>query len=123
MINSISGGAMIHITNNSGGVMYVAPDSTNTRPPVQGELRVSGTDIQVFSNSAWTPMGGTIPQVNLNGTAISAITWASAQMLREDEWRRLAEKSVAVKDALEQHNNSIIEAREKLMVVVALASK
>lgn len=103
--------------------MYVAPDPTITRPPVQGEMRVIGHDIQVFSNSSWTSMGGTIPQVNLNGTAISAITWASAQMLREDEWRRLAEKNVTVQDALDQHNKSVSEAREKLMVVVALASK
>jgi len=123
MINGITGGAMIHIANTSGGVMYVAPDPTITRPPVQGELRVIGTDIQVFSNSAWTPMGGTIPQVNLNGTAISAITWASAQMLREDEWNRLAKKNITVQDALDQHRKSVSEAREKLMVVVALASK
>ncbi len=114
---------MIHITNPSGGVMYVAPDTTITRPPVQGEMRVIGHDIQVFSNSSWTPMGGTIPQVNLNSMAMSAITWASAQMLREDEWRQLAEKNVTVQDALDQHNKSVSEAREKLMVVVALASK
>jgi hypothetical protein len=103
--------------------MYVAPDPTITRPPVQGELRVIGTDIQVFSNSAWTPMGGTIPQVNLDSMAMSAITWASAQMLREDEWNRLAKKNITIQDALDQHNKLVSEAREKLMVVVALASK
>jgi hypothetical protein len=89
----------------------------------QGELRMSGFDLQVYNNHCWQEVSGTATNIELSSVAVSAIQWVILQMSKEDEYKRLAKNNITVKDALEQHDNSVTEAREKLMVVVALASK
>jgi hypothetical protein len=89
----------------------------------QGDLRMSGFDLQVYNNHCWQEVSGTATNIELSSVAVSAIQWVLLQMSKEDEYKRLAKNNITVKDALEQHDNSVTEAREKLMVVVALASK
>jgi hypothetical protein len=102
---------------------FVNPSSELPGQSKQGEVRMSGFELQVYNNHSWQAVPGTTPNVDLSSMAVSAIGWATLQMHKEDEYRRLAKNNITVKDALEQHDNSVIEAREKLMVVVALASK
>ena len=93
--------------------------NSNINNPMQGMLRISGNDMQVFDGSSWITVGGAYPSVSLNGAAAAAITWVQEKMAEEASIKELAAKHPAVADAL----NTINEAYDKLKVIVALTEE
>jgi hypothetical protein len=116
MIKSITGGNGIVVESGYSTMPYISQNNNN---PMQGMLRISGNDLQVFDGSTWIHVGGAFPSISLNGAAQSAINWAQSQMAEEASIKQLAEKHPAVADAV----NTINEAYNKLKVVVALTEE
>jgi hypothetical protein len=116
MIKNISGGNGIQVDGGYYTLPYINQNSQN---PMQGMLRISGSDLQVYDGSGWIGIGGAFPTVSLNGAAYSAIHWAQQKMAEEESVKKLAEKHPAVADAV----NTINEAYDKLKVVVALVEE
>ncbi len=116
MIKGISSGNGIQVEHGHFSFPYI---STNTSNPMQGMLRINGSDLQVFEGSSWISVGGAYPTVSLTGAAYSAIQWAQMKMAEEENIKKLAEKHPAVADAM----NTINEAYNKLKVIVALTEE
>jgi len=116
MIRSIIPGTGIQVDNGYFSFPYVNQNHSN---PMQGMIRISGNDLQVFDGSGWVTLGGAYPSISLNGAAQSAIMWAQQKMAEEESIKQLAEKHPAVADAM----NTINEAYDKLKVVVALTEE
>lgn len=116
MIGGITGGSGIVVEGGHSVMPYIP---TNTSNPMQGMLRVNGTNLEVFNGSSWTMLGTSYSTVSLNGAAQSAINWAQQKMHEEENLKKLAAKHPAVADAM----NTINEAYDRLRVVVALTEE
>lgn len=114
MLKGLTGGTNVVVNNNYTSMPYI---NTNTSNPMQGMLRVNGNDMQVFDGSTWLSVSGAYPTVELSGSANSAITWALHKMAEEEEYRKLAETSEAVKGAMA----NVALAQEQLKVIATLA--
>jgi hypothetical protein len=116
MIKNILGGNGIQVDGGYYSLPYINQNSQN---PMQGMLRISGSDLQVYDGNGWIGIGGGFPSVAMTGAAYSAIQWAQQKMNEEANIKVLAEKHPAVADVL----NTINEAYDKLKVVVALVEE
>lgn len=116
MIKSITGGNGIQVDSGFVSLPYINQNSSN---PLQGMLRINGSDLQVYDGSSWIMVGGAYPTISLNGSTQSAILWAQQKMAEEENIKRLVEKHPAVADAM----NTINEAYDKLKVIVALVEE
>lgn len=116
MIKGLSGGAYLNVMGGSTSVPYIG---SNTSNPMQGMVRINGSDLQVFDGSSWLSMGGSYATVDLNPDTQNILEWARKKMNEESEWIRLAEQNKSVAIALENLN----KAREQLMTVSILAKE
>jgi hypothetical protein len=116
MINSITGNNYIVVNHSYSTTPYVNQNSSN---PMQGMLRLNGSDMQVFDGTAWLSISASYPSIGLNGVAESAINWALTKMQEEAEFKKLAETSDAVKHAIEEVNL----AKERLKIIATLAKE
>jgi dipeptidase len=91
--------------------------SSNMSNPMQGMVRINGSEMEVFDGTAWIKIYMSDANVGLSGPANSAIDWAIQRMEEEKEWKKLAENNQAVKIALENLN----KAREQLSITAKLA--
>ena len=113
MINGIIGqGKHMYI---HGG--YASNPYVNMNNPSAGMMRFDGSNFQVYDGSAWLTISGTSATVGMSPNAESAIDWALRKMNEEEEFMRLAEKSKAVKLALDKVN----QAKAELKILSELA--
>ena len=116
MIKGLSGGAYLNVMGGSTSVPYV---NSNMNNPMQGMVRLNGSDLQVFDGNSWLSMGGSYATVDLTPDTQTIIEWARKKMNEEKEWQMLAEKNKSVAIALENLN----KAKEQLMTVTILAKE
>ena len=98
MIKGITGGQGIIAGGGSMSYPYIPQNSNN---PIQGMLRLSGQDMQVFDGSSWVTLNGSYASVSLDADTQSVIQWARAQQQMAFRRMELAEKNPALKKALE----------------------
>lgn len=91
--------------------------SHNPNNPIQGMLRINGSEMEVFDGSSWVRMYMSNADIGLNGPANDAISWAIKKMDEEKEWKRLSESNQAVKIALD----NLEKARQQLDITAKLA--
>jgi hypothetical protein len=117
MINSITGGHFVDITNNYQHSTYIPSNSGNV---MQGVLRISSNNtVEIYDGTAWQSVTTPSPQINLTDNAIAAIIWAQQKMCEEAELKRLTSQHPAVADAV----SNLTKAMDELKVIVALTSK
>lgn len=114
MITNLTGQGSVVVNNNYTPLPYINSNSAN---PLQGMLRINGSSLQVFDGSSWIGLSMGYPSVGLSGSAESALNWVQTRMAEEEEFRKLAETSDAVKHAFAEAEL----AREKLKVIATLA--
>ena len=102
-----------HIVTSSSSITYVG---TNPANPLQGMVRINGSNMEVFDSGCWKSIDTTV-SVGLSGVANSAIDWAIKRMEEERQWAELAKENKAVKIALE----NLEQARQQLAVTAQLA--
>lgn len=98
---------------SNGGLPWVAPSPN----PVQGMVRITGSDMEVYDGNGWAKIYMNDATVSLNKNADDAIAWAIRKMEEEKEWQELAESNQAVKLALE----NLEQARRQVDVTAKLA--
>ena len=103
-IYAVGGGALPHVSQNPSN-------------PIQGMLRINGTDMEVYDGTVWMKLYTNNANIGLNNDANDAINWAIKRMREEEEWYKLAEKNEAVKIALD----NLEQARQQLSVTAHLA--
>ena len=112
------------ITSNSGLVVsgghstypYVPQNSNN---PIQGMLRLSGQDMQVFDGSSWITMGGSYANIELTPEIQSLLQWARDKRQEELERKILAQSHPAVANAIE----AVEKAEKQLDLVIKLSKE
>lgn len=114
---------MLNRVTSSSPHMYAAGGSSlpyvsyNPNNPMQGMLRINGSEFEVFDGSSWVKMYMSNADIGLNSSANAAIDWAIKKMAEEEEWRKLAESNQAVKIALD----NLEKARQQVDITAKLA--
>ena len=103
---SVSGGS-------SGGLPWVAPSSN----PIQGMVRITGSEMEVYDGNGWCKIWMNDSYIGLNKSADDAIAWAIKKMEEEKQWQELAESNQAVKIALD----NLEQARRQVDITAKLA--
>ena len=93
---------------------YVSPSVSN---PMQGMMRINGSNMEVFDGSHWIVIYPGSANVGLNNDAEKAIDWAIKRMKQEEEWYKLSTTNEAVRIALDQ----LEQARTRLELTAHLA--
>ena len=114
MINSVTSSSPHLFASGGGSLPYVSQNYSN---PMQGMLRINGSEMEVFDGNGWQKIYANHANVGLSGPASSAIDWAIKKMEEEKEWRQLAEKNQAVKIALD----NLEQARQQVDIIAKLA--
>ena len=94
------GGNGLNVNGGNTSLPYVSQNNTN---PMQGMLRISGTDIQVFDGNSWMNIPASYATVELNGESQLLMQWAREQ--RDKQFKR---------DELVKNNPTLQKAKEAI---------
>jgi hypothetical protein len=76
MIKGLMGNQGVVVSAGNTSVPYVNQNSSN---PMQGMIRIWGTDMQVFDGSAWVTMSTSYATVSLDAESQDLLQWARTQ--------------------------------------------
>ena len=99
MIKNLTGGPGIVINGGNSASPYI---NQNTNNPMQGMIRMSGTDFQVFDGSSWIMLATGYPSVGLDGETRDLLQWARTQRTMAMNRLTLAQNNPALLKALEK---------------------
>jgi hypothetical protein len=103
----------------SGGNASVPHISQNTNNPIQGMIRVYGTDLQVFDGNGWLFMNTSYSSIGLTSDAESLLDWTRQKRQEELELVALAESNTTIKDLID----TIKQKQDQLEMVKVLIKK
>ena len=96
------GGQGVTVSGGNTIVPYINMSmSGNTANPMQGMMRISGTDIQVFDGTSWMNIASSYATVELNGETQSVLAWARAERDKQFKREQLIKDNPALKKAME----------------------
>ena len=98
MIKGLMGGPGLDVQGGNTSVPYVNQNNAN---PMQGMLRIWGSDMQVFDGNNWITLGTSYATVNFNGDTQSLLTWAREQRDRQSKREALIKDNPALTKAWE----------------------
>lgn len=99
MIKGLQGSAHVVVNGGDTSVPYVTQNINN---PMQGMLRINGTDMQVFDGSSWIGMNTSYATVALSPTADEVIYWAKRKMAEERDLEARMKRHPGLRQAYEQ---------------------
>jgi hypothetical protein len=114
MIKGLQGFSGLTVSGGNTTVPYVNQNITN---PMQGMIRVWGSDMQVFDGSSWMNMATSYATVGLDQDTQNILQWVRSKQRQEIELLELATKNEAVRIALE----NVKEAQEQLTIIAHLS--
>ena len=98
MIKGLMGNQGVVVGAGNTSVPYVNMNTTN---PMQGMIRVWGSDMQVFDGNNWTTMSTSYATVGLDSETQDLLLWAKAQRQMAMNRLTLAQNNPALMKALE----------------------
>lgn len=110
----------------SGGDTSLPYITMNTENPIQGMIRIWGTDLQVFNGSGWAVIPSSYATVALDEYALNVMDWARKKMLEEKVLEALSDDNPAVKLAKENVNRikqELARAEEQLKITEILSKE
>jgi hypothetical protein len=116
MIKGLTGSKGVFVNGGNTSLQYVNQNPSN---PMQGMIRVWGTDMQVFDGSGWINIQSSYATVELDGNTQRLLDWAKSKMEEEKELYQLSKENSAVRIALE----NLKRAREQLDVTIILSKE
>ena len=114
MIKGLQGNIGVTVNGGNTSVPYV---NQNTNNPIQGMIRVWGTDMQVFDGSSWMNMSTSYATVGLDQDTQNLLQWVKSKQRQEIEILELATKNEAVRIALE----NVKKAQDQLTITAHLS--
>ena len=100
----------------SGGNTSVPYVNQNINNPIQGMIRINGTDTQVFDGSNWIVINTSYASVGLSPEAESLLDWARKKRSEEMELEALASTNPTIKDLVD----TIKQKQEQIQIVRTL---
>ena len=76
MIKNITGGPGVIVNGGNVSVQYI---NQNINNPMQGMIRVAGSDFQVFDGTGWQQLATGYPSVSLDQETQDLLQWARTQ--------------------------------------------
>ena len=103
MIKGIMGGNGVNVQGGNTSMPYVNMSNSygNNNNPMQGMLRISGTDLQVFDGNVWQNVATSYATVELNGEIQVILQWAREQRDKQYKRDELIRKNPALGKAME----------------------
>jgi hypothetical protein len=98
MIKGIMGGPGVNVLGGSTTVPYVNQNSSN---PMQGMIRIFGSDMQVFDGTAWINLSASYSTVELNGETQAILQWAREERDKQAKRQQLIKDNPALQKAME----------------------
>jgi hypothetical protein len=121
MIKGLMGSAGVKVSGGDTSLPYI---SMNTENPVQGMVRIWGTDLQVFSGIGWSTIPSSYATVTLDNDALDVFDWVRKKMIEEEVLKALSDDNPAVKIAKENINRikqELARAEEQLKITEILS--
>lgn len=105
MIKGLMGGQGIVVSGGNTSVPYInMSQGGNMGNPMQGMLRLSGSDMQVFDGTMWQTLSTSYATVELNGDSQAVLAWARSE--RDRQYKR---------EQLIKNNPALAKAHEAIM--------
>ena len=102
MIKGLMGGQGIVVSGGNTSVPYInMSPGGNAGNPMQGMLRLSGSDMQVFDGNMWVTLSTSYATVELNGDSQSVLAWARSERDKQFKREELIKKNPALAKAHE----------------------
>ncbi len=102
MIKGIMGSNGLIVNGGNTSVPYInISTGGNNSNPMQGMMRISGTEIQVFDGTSWMNIASSYATVELTGEVQSIIQWAREERNKQLERTKLVKDNPALQKALE----------------------
>jgi len=98
MIKGLMGSQGVVVSGGDTALPYIPMNSEN---PIQGMIRVHGTDLQVFNGSMWTHLSTSYASVTLSPHTQDLLKWVEAQRTMALNRMTLAQNNPALMKALE----------------------
>lgn len=98
MIKGLMGNQGVIVSGGNTSVPYI---NQNTNNPMQGMLRVSGNDMQVFDGTSWMTMTTSYATVSLDAESQDLLQWARTQRTLELNRATLIKNNPALEKAYE----------------------
>lgn len=98
MIKGLHGGAGLMVNGGNTSVPYV---NQNTQNPMQGIVRVWGSDMQVYDGNNWVTMSSSYATVELNGESQALLQWARTERDKQLKRESLIKENPALQKAKE----------------------
>jgi hypothetical protein len=114
MIKGLQGTIGVTVSGGNTSVPYISQSSTN---PMQGMMRINGSDMQVYDGNNWLTMSTSYATVGLDHDTQVLLQWARKKRDEESAWESLAKDNQAVKIALENYR----QAEQQLKITKNLA--
>jgi len=121
MIKGLQGSKYITVLGGNTSVPYVNQNSNN---PMQGVIRVWGSDMQVFDGTGWMTISTSYATVEVDHDTQRMLEWVKTKKLEEEMLHVLASDHPAVRLAKENLNKAKAEVRrleEQLKITEILA--
>jgi hypothetical protein len=96
MIKGLMGGSGLNVNGGNTSVPYVNQNNSN---PMQGLVRIWGSDMQVFDGTAWVTMTTSYATVELNGDSQALLSWARGERDKQMKREVLIKNNPALKNA------------------------
>lgn len=116
MIKGLTGSNGINVQFGNNSLQYI---NQNTSNPMQGMVRVWGTDLQVFDGSSWANMQSSYSTIELTQDVVELLEWARQKKEAEFEMKRLSETHPAIKLAVE----NLKKAQDQLEITTILSKE
>jgi hypothetical protein len=121
MIKGITGGSGVKVSGGDTSLPYVPMNHEN---PIQGMIRVWGTDLQVFNGSSWTIMPSSYATATLDEYTLTLLDWVRKKMKAEETLLSLSNDHPSVKLARQNVNRAkqeLARAEEQLKITEILS--
>lgn len=98
MIKGITGGPNVIVNGGNASWPYINSNSSN---PIQGMIRLNGSDMQVFDGNTWLNLSSGYASVSLDADAQDLLQWARTQRQLDLNRKTLIKNNPALQKAYE----------------------
>jgi hypothetical protein len=116
----VQAGRYVTVTGGSSSMPYISPGAQSA-----GMVRYNSNsqNLEVYDGVAWITYAGSYSSVGLTPDAETLLDWAKEKKAEEQRLKELSEKSPAIKDLVDQMNNTLANFHDKIAIVEALLQK
>jgi len=121
MIKGLAGGAGVRVSGGDTSLPYISMTNEN---PMQGMMRIWGSDMQVFDYTSWKTLPSSYATTTLDEYTLELLDWARKKKIEEEVLLSLPNDNPAVKIARENVNRikkELVKAEEQLKITEILS--